>query len=330
VTVITYARSNARTTVISPTTTYAKALVFAAILFYLFLSYRLCDADVWWMDGTFSAMPNIFAQLYTIHIKVHGEFMPHMWCLLPNKQMNTYIRLFQMLKAEAFRINCILNPAIIHIDFELAVVGAVRAEFGIEPTGCLFHFNQSIIRHMASNGLQASYNNNNPPEVRKTVRRLMALPLVPPVRLDQAFQAVAGNAPNIQGLHNLINYVRDTYMDQQGALFDRTMWNCFGMADRTTNSCEAYHHVVNDYFHHRHPDPFKFCKFVQEQEMGIERRHGQLQFGAPPKKRRPTYILVDAALSRLRETYFGARIPNVNALMTYMDAVAHQLYDVKH
>jgi len=29
-------------------------------------------------------------------------------------------------------------------------------------------------------------------------------------------------------------------------------------------------------------------------------------------------------------TYFGARMPNVNALMTYMDAVAHKLYDVKH
>lgn len=296
----------------------------------IILLYRLCDADVWWMDGTFSAVPDIFAQLYTIHIKVHNEFMPHVWCLLPNKQMNTYIRLFQMMKAEAFRIHCNMNPTTIHIDFEMAVIGAVRAEFGIEPTGCLFHFNQSILRHMSSNGLQASYNNNNPPEVRKTVRRLMALPLVPPVRLDQAFQSVSATAPAVQGMDNLIDYVRTTYVDQHGALFDRTMWNCFGMADRTTNSCEAYHRVLNEYFHHRHPDPFKFSKFLQEQEMEIERRHGQLQMGAPPKKRRPAYMLIDDALNRLRDTYFGARMPNLNAVITYMDAVAHQLYDVNH
>jgi hypothetical protein len=71
------------------------------------LSYRLSDADAWWMDGTFSSVPDIFAQLYTVHIKVYNEFMPHLWCLLPDKQMNTYIRLFQLLKAKAFGFNSI-------------------------------------------------------------------------------------------------------------------------------------------------------------------------------------------------------------------------------
>lgn len=291
---------------------------------------RLSDADTWWMDGTFSAVPNIFAQLYTIHIKVLDEFMPHIWCLLPDKQLNTYTRLFQLLKAEAFRMNCFLIPTTIHIDFEMAVITAIRGEFGIEPSGCLFHFNQSILRHMASNGLQTQYNNNNPPEVRKTVRRLMALPLVPPIRLDQAFQAIAANSPPVLGMDIMLDYVRDTYVDQQRALFDRTIWNCFGMKDRTTNSCEAYHRVINEFFHHRHPDPFRFCKFVQDQEMEYERRYGQLQMGAPAKKRRPVYMLVDEALNRLRHTYFVARMPNVQAVIIYMDAVAHQLYDVKH
>lgn len=98
------------------------------------------------MDGTFSAVPDIFAQLYTIHIKVNDEFMPHLWCLLPDKHLNTYTRLFQLLKAEAIRINCVLNPTTVHIDFEMAVITAVRGEFGIEPSGCLLHFNQSILK----------------------------------------------------------------------------------------------------------------------------------------------------------------------------------------
>jgi MULE transposase domain len=294
------------------------------------LSSRLSESDTWWMDGTFSVVPAIFAQLYTIHVKVNDEFMPHLWCLLPDKHLNTYTRLFQILQAEALKINCVLNPTTVHIDFEMAVITAVRAQFGIEPSGCLFHFNQSLLRHMASNGLQTPYNTNNPPEVRKTVRRLMALPLVPPLRIDQAFQAVAANAPPVPGMVDMVNYVRDTYIDPQRALFDRAVWNCYNMKDRTTNSCEAYHRVINEFFHHRHPDPFRFCRFVQDQEMELERRIGQLNMGAPAKKRRPVYVLVDDALTRLRNMYFGARIPSVNALMMYMDAVAHQLYDVKH
>jgi hypothetical protein len=255
------------------------------------------------MVGTFTAKPDIFEQLYTIHNKVHDEFMPRLWCLLPNKQMNTYLRLFQLLKTEAARVRRQLNPTVIHTDIEMAVIGAVRAEFGIEPSA----------------------------DVRKTVRRLMSLPLVPPLRIDQAFHFVANRAPNVLGLDVLINYVSGTYIDQQTAQFDRTIWNCFGMADRTTNSCEAYRRVLNEYFHHRHPDPFKFVQFLQSQEMEFERRHEQLQVGAPARKRKPMYLHIDEALRRLRETYFGAGIPSIANVVTCMDAaVAHQLYDVKH
>jgi len=28
----------------------------------------------------------------------------------------------------------------------------------------------------------------------------------------------------------------------------RAIWNCFDVKDRTTNSCEAYHHVINEFF----------------------------------------------------------------------------------
>jgi hypothetical protein len=282
------------------------------------------------MDGTFSAVPSIFDQLYSIHVKINGEFMPHLWCLLPNKQTVTYVRLFQLLKAEATKLHRQLNPNVVHIDFELAVIGALQSEFQIEPTGCLFHFSQSILRNMAGNGLQTMYNTNNPPEVRQTVRRLMAIALVPPLRIDQVFQAVKNNAPNVAGMDVMVNYVYDTYVDPANALFDRAIWNCYGTSDRTTNCCEAYHRVMNERFRHHHPDPYAFVEFLQEQEMEFERRHGQLQNGAHPKKRRPVYVLVDEALTRLRDAYFTAGIPSVARVLAYMDAVGHQLFDVKH
>lgn len=87
---------------------------------------------------------------------------------------------------------------------------------------------------------------------------------------------------------------------------------------------------MNECFKHRHPDPYTFVEFLQEQDMEHELRHGQLLLGAPSKKRRPVYILVDEALSQLHDTYFVAGIPSVARVLTYMETVGHQLYVVMH
>lgn len=63
----------------------------------------------------------------------------------------------------------------IHIDFEQAVVETVRSEFGIEPTGSLFHFSQSKFHHVQHNCLQTAYYDYNPLAVRTWVRRLIDL-----------------------------------------------------------------------------------------------------------------------------------------------------------
>ena len=65
------------------------------------------------------------------------------------------------------------------------------------------------MRNMAGHGLQVMYNNNNPPEVQQTVCCLMAIALVPPLRIDQAFQAVKNNAPNVAGMNGMFNYAEN-------------------------------------------------------------------------------------------------------------------------
>jgi hypothetical protein len=159
---------------------------------------------------------------------------------------------------------------------------------------------------------------------------MIALPLVPPLRIDQAFQAAGGNAPNVPGKDVMNDYILNTYVDANTAIFPRDMWNCYGSHDRTTNACEGYHSVLNAHFKHRSPDPYAFIAFLQQQDMQLERRIGQLQVGAPAKKRKAKYIRVNEAIDRLRDQYFTGGIPNVGRLVQYMDAVAHQLYDVKH
>ena len=298
--------------------------------FVLLSLHRMSTAREWWMDGTFSANPTVFSQLYTIHIKVHEEFIPQLWCLLPDKQGTTYVRLFQLLKQEALNNNTQLLPNTIHVDFEMAVMQAVRSEFLIDAVGCLFHFSQSVLRHMQHLGLQMAYNSNAPPEVRQWIRRLIALPLVPPIRLDQAFQAIVLNSPNVPGRDAMNDYVFNTYVDANNALFPRDIWNCYGLQDRTTNICEGYHSSLNSHFQHRSPDPYAFIAFLQQQDLQLERRVAQLQAGAPPKKRKAKYVLVNEAVLRLQNQYFSQVIPSIGRVIQYMDAVAHQLYDVKH
>jgi hypothetical protein len=48
------------------------------------------------------------------------------------------------------------------------------------------------------------------------------------------------------------------------------------------------------------------------------------------KKEKQKYVLVDEAIDWLQEQYFIVGIPNVAHLLQYMDALAHQLCDVKH
>ena len=55
----------------------------------------LADSERWYADGTFRISPEIFFQLYTIHGQRDGRILPCVFSLLPNKNENTYKRLFE-------------------------------------------------------------------------------------------------------------------------------------------------------------------------------------------------------------------------------------------
>jgi len=101
--------------------------------------------------------------------------------------------------------------------------------------------------------------------------------------------------------------------------------------DRTTNICEGFHSQLNATLGRRHPTVFKVIDVVKEIDDAQERRIAQLAMGAAPKRRKRKYVLVDEALTRLRmQTFARGAIPNVHQVLAYMDAVAHQLWDVRH
>lgn len=57
-----------------------------------------------YMDGTFWAVPRIFTQLYTIHALYNNQMIAFIYALLPNKTMDTYVRLFRLIQSECARL----------------------------------------------------------------------------------------------------------------------------------------------------------------------------------------------------------------------------------
>ena len=63
----------------------------------------LSKCDNWYCDGTFGVVPNLFVQLYTIHVENNGNIFPPI-----------YDKLFKKL----FEIEPSLNPVTVMIDLK--------------------------------------------------------------------------------------------------------------------------------------------------------------------------------------------------------------------
>ena len=75
------------------------------------------------MDGTFKLCPEIFYQIYTIHALNNNQVFPGVFAPLPNKNKDTYNRLFREVMNAVMRQGN--EPTDILIDFERAAVNAV-------------------------------------------------------------------------------------------------------------------------------------------------------------------------------------------------------------
>lgn len=110
----------------------------------------LCRSNKIFMDGTFKIVPNIFKQLYTIHGRYLGKVFPLVYCLLANKQQQTYRRMLNSIKEEGEkrRLSLKLEEAI--LDFELGAINAVKDVFPASNIkGCFFHFAQCVWRKVS-------------------------------------------------------------------------------------------------------------------------------------------------------------------------------------
>jgi len=130
------------------------------------------------VDGTFKVSPDIFYQVFTLHVLVQGVTIPAVYALLPNKSKETYSRFWQLLKES----NVDLEPQSILSDFELASFQAVRDTFPqTDIVGCFFHLAQAVWRKIQTSGLYETYTTND--EARTKLKSLLALAFLPEERV---------------------------------------------------------------------------------------------------------------------------------------------------
>lgn len=116
--------------------------------------HLLSNSMEWFADGTFSTVPHLFCQLYTLHVIHNHTVVPVVYALLPNKQRATYVKFLQELK----NLQPGLNPQHLMTDFEMAAIQAFELEFPlIQTTGCFFHLSQNVWRKVQNEGLAVIY-----------------------------------------------------------------------------------------------------------------------------------------------------------------------------
>lgn len=70
------------------------------------------------------------------------------------------------------------EPGQINVDFELAAMNAAKAVFpGAKIQFCFFHFKQSILRNLSTNGLKERYENDS--VFSDEIRQMMAVAFLP-------------------------------------------------------------------------------------------------------------------------------------------------------
>jgi hypothetical protein len=223
----------------------------------------------WFMDGTFKCAPEIFYQVFTIHVYVHGTVIPVLYALLPNKQQATYERLLRALTSLRQ-----FDPTSVVTDFELASVNAVRNAFpAVVISGCFFHFRQCIFRKLQQCGLQRE---NREQDFNLFIRMLVALAFVPVNDIVDSFETLLdAHAPD--SAQCIIDYFEETFIGRltrrnarRQPVFPLNMWNVSARVTealpKTNNGVEGWHRGFQSSLSCAHPTFWKFIEHLKKEE----------------------------------------------------------------
>ena len=118
------------------------------------------------------------------------------WAFLGGKTEQHYGILFLMLRAKALeKFQEDFAPEKIVSDFESGILSSVKIHLpNVEPLGCYFHYTQCVYRKTQNLGLVTLYKNTQ--TFQRTVRKIFALPFLPPNSVGQLYQTLRSDFNN--------------------------------------------------------------------------------------------------------------------------------------
>ena len=220
-------------------------------------------------DGTFEMVKQtMFTQAWVMVVRhpTLGVSIPCAFFLLPDKHTDSYKMVMSTLKELE-----VLGPDLIHLDFESAVIKAVKFVWpNTNISGCDTHWKRKIRDHQKETGLIGFINKE--PVVQHFVRKLWSLVFVPVNQVHDICKEFLEKMPEMlendsdnenddaqeynNAMSNFLNYFEQTWLGQVNKRtgnmgkpkFALDVWNHFddiqeGSEDITSNRSEAWNSV---------------------------------------------------------------------------------------
>lgn len=227
---------------------------------------QMCQMSQVYMDGTFTYCTKFFLQLFTIHGFENGHYVPYMFCLLKNKQSQTYETLFTLLKSKILRdFSLNFYPNEVFVDFEKAIHNALQCVWPKSKiNGCRFHLHQAWYRKIKSLGLTEHYKDKDS-EIGKWLKYTFGLTYLNPNDVGDCFIFdLCSIRPENEQVVKYCDYLVNCYIEENSD-FPPYLWaECTPSVTRTTNACESFHSKFNESFYTTHPSIYIFVEKLRE------------------------------------------------------------------
>lgn len=115
-------------------------------------------------------------------------YIPLVYVLTTNRKQSTYADIFTKL----LEFEPSIKPKRAMVDFEMASINAFNKTFeGITVSGCFFHLEKNMWKHIQQIGLQMRYNNDS--EFAVSLRMLAALAFLPVDDVIRAYESIVSS-----------------------------------------------------------------------------------------------------------------------------------------
>ena len=143
---------------------------------------------------------------------MHEVFIPCVWSLMHRRRAIEYNKVLKGLFKEAKTLKIKLNPSTVMMDFEKAAMNSFVFYFpNIKIKLCLFHFSQSLFKHIVIFGFKGIYSKDA--IIKEWFKKIFAMALVPIEEVPTFWEHILETKPVLNNINKFLDYVVNTYFE---------------------------------------------------------------------------------------------------------------------